>query len=250
MRSLLNFRDAGGYPTIDGKRLKRGILYRSGSMDKARSVDIKEIQSLGIKTIIDLRSISEQKRSPKSLKSAKRVNIPFDFEDYLDQHMKPIMYKRNKEQEIIEIITTMYGKIADFVFLQLKEIFKILLSLDSLPILIHCRAGKDRTGFVYAILHLALGVETKYVIQDYLKSNDFILPEAKQYLKFARFFTLGLLHTDNLLTTFTANEKYIRTVIDKINNEYGGIEQYLMKCGIGIREFEMLRNLFLETPRI
>jgi protein-tyrosine phosphatase len=246
LKNIKNFRDFGGYLTVDGKHLKKGFLFRSGDLDKMKDHDIREIKSLGIKTIIDVRSLKEHKRDFTELEKIHLINLPFNYDNVTRELLKPLFYKKNVETKIIEIINSVYHDMMDQLLPKLGELFRILLSPGSYPILIHCHAGKDRTGFACAVIHLALEIQINSIVKDYLKSNEFLLPKARRITNILKYVSLGLLPTDNLIEIFTSREKYIRTIIDGINNEYGGVEKYLLSCRITPQNIRDLREFLLE----
>jgi protein-tyrosine phosphatase len=246
MKTVNNFRDFGGYPTQDGRLLRQGQLYRSGDLDRLRDADLKTIQALQLKTIIDLRSQRERKNGISAPVGARQVSLPFDFERDTRERLEPLMAKKNVEHEIMAIISQTYAEMVDQVQIQLGELFRLLLRGESYPVLIHCRAGKDRTGFTCAIIQLALGVELQPVIAEYLKSNEFVLPQVQRMLKYARIMSLGLLPTQNLALVYTVKEQYLCTALKQIEHRYGGLVPYLEQCGVGQRERAALQELLLE----
>ena len=246
MKTVNNFRDFGGYPTQDRRRLRQGQLYRSGDLDQLRGADRKTIQALHLKTIVDLRAPRERKNGTGALIGAHQVSLPFDFERDTRERLQPLMTKKNVEPEIRAIISQTYAEMVDQVQVQLGELFRLLLCAESYPLLIHCRAGKDRTGFTCAIIQLALGVERPSVITEYLKSNEFVLPQVQRMLRYARIMSLGLLPTQNLALVYAVKEQYLCTALEKIEQRYGGLKPYLAQCGVGPRECAALQALLLE----
>lgn len=244
MKSVINFREMGG-----GTLLKKGMLYRSGSLDKARGKDLDQIRALQVKTIIDLRSAPEYRTQSGAPVEARKVALPLSFDGIAKVRLQRILWKKGVEERIMEVINSVYHDFTDLVCEEIGEIFRTLLREDAYPVLIHCRAGKDRTGFVCALIQMALGVEQEAIVQDYLKSNEYVLPKARRILRMLKIFTLGWFPARNLLLTFTVQEKYIRTIIRKINDGYGGIERYLERCGVSGSELRRLREILVEKEK-
>ncbi|HSD84526.1 MAG TPA: tyrosine-protein phosphatase [Anaerolineae bacterium] len=247
MKTVNNFRDFGSYPTQDGRWLRGGQLYRSGDLDQLRGPDLKTIQALQLKTIVDLRAPRECKNGTHASLGARRVSLPFDIERDTRERLQPLMTKKNVEPEISAIISQTYAKMVDQVKDQLGEIFRLLLCAESYPVLIHCRAGKDRTGFACALIQLTLGLDPQTVLADYLKSNEFVLPRVRQMMKYARMFSLGRLPTENLALVYIVKEQYLCTALEKIEHCYGGLTSYLEQCGVGAPERAALQALLLES---
>jgi protein-tyrosine phosphatase len=249
MKTVNNFRDFGGYRTQDGRRLRQGQLYRSGDLDRLRGADLKTIQALRLKTIVDLRSPRERKNKPGAAIGARPISLPFDFDQVTRERLQPLMTQKNVEPEIDVIISQTYAEMVDQVQPQLGELFRLLLCGTSYPLLIHCRAGKDRTGFTCAVIQLALGVEPSTAIADYLKSNEFVLPSIQRMLKYARILSLGRLPVENLALVYTVKEQYLCTALKQIEQRYGGLTPYLEQCGVGPRERDALQALLLEPKQ-
>jgi len=243
-----NFRDFGGYLTSDGHRLKSGILFRSGDLDRASREDIAKLKLLNLHTIIDLRTAKEIKKKPVIICNEKRILIPLNITESMRKRLSPYMGKRNADSEITHALNSVYIDMVRILKPQIGEIFRALLSEDTSPILIHCHVGKDRTGFIIAIIHLALNVEKKSIIHDYLSTNDYLLPGTKRLLKKMRIATLGLISTWNFELASLANEKYLNTVIDIIEHDYNGINNYLAECGISEHNLALIKkNIYVNS---
>ena len=113
-----------------------------------------------------------------------------------------------------------------------------------------CRAGRDRTGFVSAVIQMALGVDKEAIIADYVRSNAHFLPMARRLLIVLKVFSLSMFPTSKVRIIFTTQERYIHTIIGKIENDYGGIGNYLAQCGIGAAELAAMRELLLDVSAI
>lgn len=247
MNAIINFRDFGGYPTVDGKRVKKGWLYRSGTVVHASRRDLAMLQSLGIKTLVDLRSARERKREMHLWPGARLVSLPMAFDELTRERLKPLFFKRGAEGAVVDMIAGVYRETVDRSCPQLAELFRLLLMPEVYPMLIFCRAGRDRTGFVSTVIQLALGVGVEDVVADYVRSNAYFLPQARRAVAALKIVSLGLLPTQNLRAVFTSQERYIRSVMGGIEEKYGGIEAYLEWCGVSPQDLEVLKGLLLES---
>src|SRR5512135_2386961 len=97
MKTITNFRDCGGYATADGWRMRTGRLYRSGTLDDARGADLRAVQTLGLKTIVDLRAPREKKKEPPTIAGARRIDLPIELENKARDRVQPLMVKRGAE---------------------------------------------------------------------------------------------------------------------------------------------------------
>jgi len=245
MKTIDNFRDFGGYATTDNRRLRSGRVYRSGTLDNVRGEDFYWLQALGLKTIVDLRG-PQEKNMPPTLAGARRIDLPIELENRAREKLQPLMTKRGAEHEVVDILKQMYRDLADEAWPQASQLFQILLNAEAYPVLIHCRAGKDRTGFMCALVQQAVGVERDAVFQDYLKTNEFFVPVSRRMVRTMKIFSLGRVQAQNIQAAFSAREEYLQAALDRIDQIHGGMAAFLERCGITSRELETLRELLVE----
>jgi protein-tyrosine phosphatase len=246
MKTIHNFRDCGGYATTDGQRVRMGRLYRSGTLDDARPADLRTVQTLGLKTIVDLRAPREKKKELPHLDGVLRIDVPIELENRTREKIQPLMTKPGAEGEVIEVLKQMYRDLADEAWPQASELFKVLLRADVYPVLIHCRAGKDRTGFMCALVEQAVGVERVAIFQDYCETNHhfgLVSPRMERLMKIMSF---GKLQLENVRASLSAREEYLQAAFDQIDRNHGGMTAYLAKCGVTACEIETLRELLVE----
>lgn len=197
-----NFRDIAKY----NHRIAKGQIYRSSSLSliKNESSVLKMLKEYGIKTIIDLRApreIDEHAYSDTIKKELNIINIPFD------PWNQSVEFKNTHNTGTnVEIA---YQFFAVDCKAGVKEIVKLLLDTKN-PVVIHCHAGKDRTGIVISILHLLADADDKTIYDDYLASE------------------------------MDTKKEYIDIVLNIINRK-GGIEAYLIDCGITENEIKQLK---------
>ncbi|HOU14873.1 MAG TPA: tyrosine-protein phosphatase [Anaerolineae bacterium] len=246
MERLINFRDFGGCLTADGRRVKTGYLYRSGHVDQASRRDRETLRALGIKTLVDLRSARERKQAAHLWPGARVVWLPMPFDEITRARLKPYLFRRDVRAAVFDMVESVYADTVEHSCAQLAALFTLLQQPEVYPVLIHCRAGRDRTGFVSAVIQLALGVPVEDVVTEYLRSNASLLPRARRAPKVLQILTLGLFSPDNLRAVFTSQERYMRTVIGKIEGECGGIVRYLTQCGVAEWQLAALKDLLLE----
>lgn len=151
-----NVRDVGGLEIQTGETIRKGLIFRSDRLTGATAEDCTILQSLGLKTVIDLRSQGEVMEAPDS-------NCIHESMDYIHFPID-IRWFPTLEEVYLDIITTYAPSVAG----ALKEMAKE----ERLPLLFHCTAGKDRTGITTALLYLILGLEPEEIMHDYLLSNE------------------------------------------------------------------------------
>lgn len=169
-----NFRDYGDYATHHGARLARGVLYRSAHHARATDADLQRMAGLGVVTIVDLRRKSEREREPS--------RRPPDFagrvidNDIGDVGVAPHMtFVANNELTPTSVRAFMIEEYRRIPFeprhLDLyRRYFQALASAEG-PVVIHCAAGKDRTGLLAALTHKVVGVHDDDIYEDYILTN-------------------------------------------------------------------------------
>jgi protein-tyrosine phosphatase len=226
-----NFRDLGGYRTLDGHYVRWGLVYRSNHLVNLTAKDFEYVNSLGIRLICDVRSDSERGRAPDHW-----VGITPEFlavpigsnlitsptaED-LKRRIAAINGQTNDSVRAYEYATKYAGQYA--------KILQRLASGD-LPAVEHCTAGKDRTGVFSAILLTALGVPREVVIQDYLLSNQYLLaPDTIQNTAADLQRAFGLPELPDIATVrtiMTSKPETLEGALDQIEKKYGSFENYL-----------------------
>ena len=246
MMTAINLRDFGGFLTKSGSHMKSGLLYRSGNLQKLSAAHHVAISDLHLQTIIDFRSMQEQEKSPGTFPGSRKVSLPCNIDQITRDRLRPLLLRRSADDEIVDAIDSVYQEMVDLMVQPIGEMIRNILNTESCPILIHCRAGKDRTGFAAAVIQWAMEVDHDTIMSEYLKSNEFISPKISKALKRLRLFTLGLFPKGNLQAAFEVKARYLNTAFFVIETKYGGLERYLAAGGIHRGELEALKAMLLE----
>jgi protein-tyrosine phosphatase len=247
MLNRINFRDFGGEVVSDGRMIRKGVLYRSGIWQKLNKSDVSIIQSLNIQHVVDFRSIEEQERTPSLLPGKEKISMPCAIDGITRQRLRPLMFKRHADELIIDVIDGVYTEMVGMMAEPMGRLINLILTPGALPIIVHCRAGKDRTGFAAAMIQWFLGLDRESIIKESLKSNEFLMPKISKTLKRVRLFTIGLFPKGNMQAAFEVKERYIVTAMDKVDKDFGGVVNYLMSSGITSGQLEELKALLLES---
>ena len=174
--SVENFRDMGGTPMGNGKKLKKGLIFRSGSLNKVSEEDKNAINALNIGKVFDYRDLGEITKDPDFVGNFEYVNIPalknLDEEIATKEEVDWGTFKITKES------ADAYKKRFLNSYVQMpidsKAYKATLLALNEhKPILFHCASGKDRTGVGAMLITLALGGTKEQTMKDYLDSNEY-----------------------------------------------------------------------------
>ncbi len=170
-----NFRDFGDYPVAGGRRLKLGRLFRSASHGRASDADLSAIQELGIATVVDLRRRNERMRDP-SRRHAEFAGTVIDNDlgdDEEDEWLAHLRQSDLTETSFRAYLLAYYAKApTDPRHIDLFSRFFHALAASDEAVLIHCAAGKDRTGILAALTHHLAGVHEDDIVEDYLLTND------------------------------------------------------------------------------
>lgn len=257
--TITNFRDIGGHRTRDGRRVRRGLAYRSTELSRIDEADRAELEALGIRTVVDLRTSAERARWPEEDKlprSAAYVlaDVLADAPDGTPAQFIPIMHDPEAVRERLGSgrgVALFERHYRDFVRLSsareaYRRLYAILLEPDRRPLVFHCTTGKDRTGWATAALLLVLGVPEDVVVEDYLRSNGELGPLIEPFL--AEFRARG--GDPSLLEPLAGVRRaYLEAALDEVARRYGSIEGYF-RDGLGFdeRAIETLRETFLEAP--
>ncbi len=251
--NVYNFRDIGGHTTQDGRRIKQGILFRSDEMSRLSKKDLKKLNELKLRTIIDLRTPNERRSKPDRLpphNTIRLISVPiYPKKEDPNRWKKKLWFVtgRFKDFDFEKFTRTFYRKIAFEHTAQIGEIITLLSSPENLPALLHCSGGKDRTGFITACIQLLAGVPRETVIESYLYTNVLFKPHLKRYILFFRWMTLFQLTTEQIRPVFEARKEYLDTILDTVFEKYGSIDRYLREaCNVTEETLSRLHRLILE----
>ncbi len=243
-----NFRDLGGYRAADGRTVKWGLLFRSGSMHGLTEADYRALEARNIRVVCDFRDTGERSVEPVSwpAPSAPRV-LSTDYT--LDRSFLPTGDPKTWTAEKARAaMAESYPRMLVQFNGQYRRMFAELLAGHA-PLAFNCSAGKDRTGIASALLLTALGVRRATVIDDYLLTN--------RYLNAASFApspgspaparsSLAGVPPEVAKAMLAADRSYIEAAFAVIDGHPGGAEGYLRdELGLSHADLVRLRNLYL-----
>jgi protein-tyrosine phosphatase len=234
LAGVRNFRDVGGLPTVDGRRVRHGVLFRSGHLAHATPEDAAVLDSLGLHTIFDFRNAADQRLEGPDveLPGVRNVNLPLS--DPADGAEFWKMVRDGDLDQLREILADgkgaarMIASYRSIVTERTGEHSQVLRSLveDSVPALMHCAAGKDRAGLSIAVTLLAVGVEREAIVADYLKSNE----KHRRY-KVRRGSSAPSAYSPEVMELlsplFDARAEYLQAAFDTIDETWGDVDTYL-----------------------
>jgi protein-tyrosine phosphatase len=225
-----NFRDYGGYTVESGGRLRRGILWRSAHHEQASDADLAAIDGLGIDTVIDLRGDDERAAHPcrRSADFSARVMFAPGITAGLAPHLAAAGTGITAEVARERMIATYENMPYRPVLTQSLRLYIAALSEYDSPSLVHCVAGKDRTGFAVALVHRLLGVHEDDVMADYLLTNvaGKIDERVAQGATVIRARYGGDIADDAIRTLMMVGPAYLDAAFATIRERHGTLAQY------------------------
>ena len=176
LKGGINFRDFGGYATADGGRVKWGKLFRSGFLSRLDGDSHAALAALGVAAVCDFRTDVENDHEPTRLPpplhiAVKRLHIWPKASRTMETLVKDLHAGLLTEGEVFAQQNAVYREfVVDFAH-RYAEMFRHIIGAGGRPVLIHCMAGKDRTGLGAALIQMALGVPEEAIHHDFLLTN-------------------------------------------------------------------------------
>lgn len=245
-----NTRDIGGYPAADGRVVQYGHILRSDRLSNLTAEDFAELEALGLKTVIDLRTQREHDREPtvwQGEQPPRFIHLPIgDADDpwYRKQHRMVQQNRFSAAQSTGHMIDG-YRMIADEGVPSYRQLMDIVLDPANHPILIHCNAGKDRSGVAVALILEALGVDRETILDEYLLTNE-INHAAEKAERMAQSRAdngrrAGRAPTaDAWFPLIGVKPEMLETWWAHIDEQYGSMDAYLAGLGVGPAERDNL----------
>lgn len=230
-----NFRDFGGYAARDERRLHNGLLYRSANPSGATEADLARLAAMNIGVVIDLRRANEREKNPSRRWDGfhNTVLIENDIgQENADEWSTFITTSDLSQTSFRDYMLDYYRK-APFQARHIdlyRRYFQALAQTDG-AILVHCAAGKDRTGIICALTHHIAGVHEDDIRDDYLLTNDHErlvarLPMIRQVILDA---TGKVADDDALMTCMRVESEYLDEAFAVMVEQSGSIDGYLAR---------------------
>ncbi|MBB1244587.1 tyrosine-protein phosphatase [Streptomyces durbertensis] len=241
LAGVRNFRDVGGLPTADGRRLRHGVLYRSGHLAHATDEDAAFLHRLGLHTVFDFRNAADQALEGPDidLPGVRNMNLPLtdpaegaEFWQLVRDGDLPELRAALADGQAADRMRENYRSIIIGRTAEHSRVLHVLAEGD-VPALMHCAAGKDRAGLSIAVTLLAVGVERDAIESDYLLSND---PHRRYKMHRGDPSEESAIHpeiVELLAPLFDARASYLHEAYTTIDETWGGVETYLRE-GLGL----------------
>lgn len=247
MEGIHNFRDFGGYQAQNGLHVKRGMLYRSGSLAGATESDIVRLEELGIRTVCDLRTPREQARHPDPMLPGGRVayhHVPMKARQHDEsgrlEQLLSLLFGRARTLRYEHVLNGIYQEYVKEFKAELGTVVDLTAQDGSLPILIHCTAGKDRTGLACGIILCALSVPYEAIVGDYLLSNELLHDFRDEMLNRLKWAWLLGVSPERFRPLFGVRREYMDTAFAAMRHTHRTVESYV-RHGLGLSDEDRSR---------
>src|SRR5450755_817728 len=231
-----NFRDLGGYPARGGRAVRWRQIFRSNHLGHVTEPDLEMLRGLGLKSAFDFRGTEERVAAMCGLTEIAVHSLPIEPTVVAALRARHATGVALSSADALEVMRGSYRDYVRHNTPRFRALFAHLLE-DSAPLVIHCTAGKDRTGFACALILHTLGVPDDLIAQDYLLTNRFYrrdphasdLPEEVKAV-------LG-----------TVQASFLAAAFEAISAEYGDLECYFSDgLGLGAAERASLEARYLD----
>lgn len=264
LEGTVNFRDVGGLPLTGGGTTAPGVLYRSDALSALTPRGLESLARSGIEVIADYRTPAEQQMAPDRLPPARAfttVGLPL-FEGAFSGFAQEELQRANLAGDSAAAAQAVKAAVAKLptlagiytgmlrdggaVFAETAR--RVAASPNGSGTLVHCTAGKDRTGVAVALILSAVGVEPEAVAADYERSEANLAGEWTDRM-LGMIAGMGVPMTDDVVTLVTrAPRDAITAALEWVSAQHGGAAEYLLAGGLSTAELELLGRRLRARP--
>jgi protein-tyrosine phosphatase len=249
LEGALNFRDLGGYRGADGRRIRWGHIYRSGTTSRLTPAGIDAFGKLGVRIICDLRSTRER-REPSMLTGRTDVTYWVRDHDLAGGDLPRLLLDEATTADAIRArMIASYGELAFEYGSSFSALFEYIAD-GAIPLVFNCSAGKDRTGIAAALLLSLLGVSRRTMLRDYRYTENILRAdrEAAVGTRAGLYAHMDGGRPDVVAPLLRADGDYLSAAFAAIEQRSGSVHGYLSGLGVTPQRAEKIRELLM-TPR-
>jgi protein-tyrosine phosphatase len=237
LQGASNFRDLGGYPTADGRTTRWRHIFRSNHLGQLTADDVKIVHALGVRNALDFRGVEERAGGVCVVDEITVHSLPIEPTVVAALRAELVAGKLTASVAL-ELMRESYRNYVRHNTHSFRALFGHLLE-DRAPLVIHCTAGKDRTGFASALILHALGVTEEVIAEDYLLTNQFYRRDATAATD---------LPEDVRNAIGSVEPSYLLAAFEAVGSEYGDLETYLRDgLKLGVAERTALKERYLQA---
>ncbi len=238
LKGASNFRDLGGYTGHAGQTVAWRKLFRSDHLGLLSDADVAQINQLKVARVLDFRGATERAAQVCAIPRARVHSLA--IEPTVVQAITALLEQGRgiQPRDAVHLMQQTYRAFVHDNSPRFAELFAHLLE-DDAPLVFHCTAGKDRTGFAAALILRALGVPQAAVMQDYLLTNELFRPPELVG-------SHAPIEVRNVIARVQTG--FLDAAFEAVNNSHGTVEQYLERAmGLGSNQLQRLRSLYLQA---
>ncbi len=234
-----NFRDLGGYATDSGRTVRRGAVFRSAHLGGLTDEDRMALRGVGVRTIVDLRGVAEAAETPHLIDGLACRVVGAHIEPGVGEKIRGAVADGTANPHLMmQFLTDHYRDYPRRCAPGFRTLFATLSDGTHRPLVFHCTAGKDRTGFASALLLTLLGVPWETVMDDYLRTNELWTGHIGRYPE---------LDIDTRAAIIEARTPYLEAAFEVVRGDFGSPEAFAEKAlGLDSAARERLKADLLE----
>ena len=237
LEGATNFRDLGGYPTADGRTLRWRQIFRSNHLGHLTDADVTVVRGFGVETAFDFRGVDERTAAVCVMPEITVRSLPIEPTVVAALRAK-LQARALLSADALEIMRDSYRGYVRTNTHSFREMFTHLVNASA-PSVIHCTAGKDRTGFAVALILNALGVPNQVISEDYLLTNRYYRRDPN---------SAPDLPADVRQAIGSVDSTFLAAGFEAVNRQYGDLESYFRDgLGLGVQERAELKQRYLQA---
>jgi protein-tyrosine phosphatase len=234
LEGCLNVRDIGGYPTLDGKVTRWKVILRADNLDKLPPASQQQLVDYGVRTVIDLRDHWETEQFPNVFENSATMSYV----------KRPLLGTQSiyQKTEHVASLSSKYNIILDDCQNQINAIIEAIADSNPGCTIIHCSAGKDRTGLITALLLSLANVDGETIAEDYSLSEVLLIERIQEWRRQA----LEAGRDMNLVERDIGSKREtMLETLEYLHKRWSNIDTYLEQCGISATRINQIRTKLL-----
>jgi protein-tyrosine phosphatase len=233
-----NFRDLGGYPGHDGRTVRWRQIFRSNHLGHLTDTDMATLRGLGLKNAFDFRGAQERNAAVCAIEEVEVHSLPIEPTVVAGLRARLADNGTLSPVDGREAMRDSYRNYVQHNTQRFRSLFAHLLEAPA-PLVIHCTAGKDRTGFACALVLHALGVSADVIAEDYLLTNRYYRRDPS---------AASDLPDDVKQVLGSVDASFLAAAFEAIRTDHGDLDRYFRDgLGLGAGERARLQARYLEA---